>query len=68
MALCTSAQTFLAVYGRAGWMAGLEKVPSLCNWVSVLRLLALPARVDKVYDGIKFPLYFRSLTQAKTFP
>ena len=58
----------LSNYGRAGRMAGSEGMPSLYNWVVVLRLLALPARVDKVYDGKQIPLYFRSLTQTKTFP
>ena len=38
----------LSNYGRAGRMAGSEGMPSLYNWVVVLRLLALPARVDKV--------------------
>ena len=40
----------------------------LYTQVVVLRLPALLAGVEKVYDGIKFPLYFRSLTLTKTFP
>ena len=45
-----------------------EKWGIVYTQVEVLCQLALSAMVDKVYDGIKFPLYFRSLTLTKTFP
>ena len=45
-----------------------EDAKSVHLSTGAFRLPALPARVDKVYDGIKFPLYFRTLTLTKTFP